>query len=728
MTELNSSHLLSEGNSSCLLRLGDLLLRYQLNPVTGAVEFLPVPANASDRIVERQRMRPSHPLFEKEDRVDFMPENETDSIAQVGIRHLPAPGMWRTGESMRNGLATESLVFVRQTMDREGSTTRIRTALRSPYGFEVCQTVEHTVSAPGVIVSTEIRNLRKELLPVELLSSFSLSGITPFAKDDAPGRLKVHRFRSAWSNEAKHEARWIEDLHLERTWTNGPVSERFGQNGSLPVRGFHPFVGVEDSDAGVIWGAQLIWHGSWEMEIYRRDDGLCLSGGLGGYERAHWMKMLEPDESFESPAVLVTACEGDLDALCRRLVRMQAYFDHEEPEGEKDLPIVFNEWCSSWGNPTHEAIVKTAERLQGTETRYLVIDDGWAERPEGEGFQFNGDWNLNRIAFPKGMAETTQAIRDRGLVPGIWFEFEICTEGTEAFSLTDHHLKRHGTVLQVGKRRFWDFRDPWTFRYLEEKVIRFLKENGFGYLKVDYNESIGLGCDGAESLGEGLRQHLLKVKEFFEKIRREVPGIMIENCASGGHRIEPGMVGLTTMSSFSDAHETVEIPIIAAQLNRLAPARKLQVWAVLRPDDSTQRLHYSLAATFLGRMCISGDVIELPEDSFTIMREAQAFYRRVAPIIRDGDVRVIDQLGPSRRYPEGWQCVLRSSERQMLIVLHAFDLNEKSITVSIELPEASSWEIIECLGAPRDPQLSGIALRLTDLTSFSGSVILLEHD
>jgi alpha-galactosidase len=419
---------------------------------------------------------------------------------------------------------------------------------------------------------------------------------------------------------------------------------------------------------------------------------------------------------------------GDIDDLCQRLVRMQDFISHPEPEHEKELPIIFNEWCSTWGNPTHDYIIRTADRLRETHTRYLVIDDGWAERPADESFQFNGDWNLNRKAFPHGIDKTTAAIRKRGLIPGIWFEFEACTEGTEAYSLTDHQLHLHGKVLQVGRRHFWDFRDPWTWEYLEEKVIRFLRENDFGYLKVDYNETIGIGCDGAESPGEGLRQHLIKVKEFFARIREQVPGIVIENCASGGHRGEPGMVALTSMSVFSDAHESVEIPIIAANQHRLTPARKNQVWAVLRPHDSIQRLYYSFAATFLGRMCISGDVMELPEATFSIVRRAQDFYVEAVPIIRDGLTRIIDRTGPSRRYPEGWQAVLRRHGGRILVVFHTFEFGEAGggcPSVSIPLPADGHWEVSSYFGQFKMSGISGGKLIFADVEPFSGQALIL---
>ena len=107
---------------------------------------------------------------------------------------------------------------------------------------------------------------------------------------------------------------------------------------------------------------------------------------------------------------------------------------------------------------------------------------------------------------PRKSAGTYQAIRDHGLIPGIWFEFEVCNPGSKAFSLADHHLHRDGRVLQVGVRRYWDFHDPFTLDYLTKKLIHLLRDNGFGYLKVDYNDTIGFGVDGAESPGEGLRQ------------------------------------------------------------------------------------------------------------------------------------------------------------------------------------------------------------------------------
>jgi alpha-galactosidase len=80
----------------------------------------------------------------------------------------------------------------------------------------------------------------------------------------------------------------LEAFHLERSWLGiNAASERFGQVGSTPTNGFFPFVAFEDDTVGVIWGAQFCHPGSWQMEMYRRDDFLSISGGLADREFGH---------------------------------------------------------------------------------------------------------------------------------------------------------------------------------------------------------------------------------------------------------------------------------------------------------------------------------------------------------------------------------------------------------------------------------------------------------
>ena len=242
-------------------------------------------------------------------------------------------------------------------------------------------------------------------------------------------------------------------------------------------------------------------------------------------------------------------------------------------------------------------------------------------------------------------------------------------------------------------------RDPWVQEYLTEKVIGTLKKYGFGYMKIDYNETIGIGCDGAESLGEGLRQNMEASMDFIEKVKREIPGIVLENCSSGGHRLEPGLMGLMSMASFSDAHECPEIPVIAANLHRLIHPAQSQIWAVIRQTDSVRRVVYSMANTFLGRMCISGDVTNLSGEQWKAIDSGIAFYHKIAPVIKEG---ISFRYGPkikSLRHPKGWQGMVRFRERlDGYVTIHTFG-GEVPEVIEIPLPEGCPGKMAEVYAA-----------------------------
>lgn len=643
-----------------------------------------------------------------------------DSMAQVKILGDAYSGGFGNGHTMRQSASVRK--FFLHAQERSGDT--LTTQLRNPDGHEITHRLDYLAGADVFEIRIVFRNGSPVPVTLEMLASFSLGGITPFDAADGAGRLVAHRFRSVWSAEGRHEARSLEDLHLERSWSSaGMFSERFGQVGTMPVRRWFPFAAIEDTAAGVVWGAQLAWAGSWQMEIVRQHFQVSLSGGLADREFGHWMKTLAPGESLEAPPATVACVRGTIDDLCDRLTRSQEAAVDLHPAVERDLPVVFNEWCTTWGDPRHEKVLKIADRLAGTDVRYLVIDAGWYKTDGTDWGLSHGDWIPNPALFPEGLEGVAEAIRRRGLIPGLWFEMETCGRDSTAFSLVDHLLRRDGIPVAVGARRFWDMNDPWVVDYLSGRVIDVLERGGFGYLKVDYNETLGIGCDHPDSVGEGLRQQVLGTYRFFEKIRARLPDLVIENCASGGHRLEPSMLALTAMSSFSDAHEAVEIPIIAAGLHRLMLPRQSQIWAVLRAGQTDRRLAYSLAATFLGRMCLSGEIGELGPAQWAIATRAIDLYRKAAPIIKHGTSRRFGETGASWRHPAGWQAVRRvaSDGSRILVVLHTFAGAPSE--VAIPLPPGA-WAVESTF--PGAVAECGGVLRVCELADFDGKVFILK--
>lgn len=642
----------------------------------------------------------------------------------VGDAYTPG---YMHGTSLKFAPALAELSFETPELTRAGDCSTVVTRLTHAKGWQLEHQLHWFDDEDAIHVRSSFLNSTDAVVHLEELTSFSLGGVTPFDAVEAPEQVFMHRFRTSWAQEARHECRSLEDMHLETAWGGDCfVNERFGTNGSMPTKNFFPFVALEDRTAGVFWGAQLAWGGSWQMEVTRRDDWVSISGGQADREQGHWVKSLQPGERLDTPEAVLATVQGDLDDLCHALTRAQDRALRQVPEVEESLPIAFNDWCAAWGNTSHDFIAKVLARLKGLPFTYVTVDAGWFNATSGDLNAVHGDWVVAPHRYPQGIKAMTDMVRQAGFIPGLWFEVENCGFKSELFQQVDHLLKRDGVPLTSSGRRFLDLNDPWVVDYLQKRVIDLLDDAGFGYLKIDYNESLGIGVDHPDSLGEGLRQNVHGWYNFLQRLKAQIPNLVVENCSSGGHRLEPSLMARCEMASFSDAHETTNIPILAAQLQRLILPRQSQIWAVLHAQDSIDRLVYSLSATFYGRMCISGNVFELSDEQMDWMHRSMAFYQKAAPTLKHGRSVVRDSGIANRRHTQGWQYVsrVRDDGAQALVTAHVFDITAPQ-TLTVALP-AGSWAIEDSYHTDAvTARVDGDVLVLTLDRAYNGAGVLL---
>lgn len=581
------------------------------------------------------------------------------------------------GDGYAGGFSCGMTMHASQTMERlakkegNGEFEEGKEVFESEDGLRL--TVDKVRDGEAMRLKTMVTNASQKEITLEMLTSFAIKGI---AAD------KIHRMQSFWSAEGKLRTETIEELHLEPSWNRcGLRCEKFGNVGSMPVRKYFPFLALENSQTGEFTAVQLYLASSWQMEILcKEDDTLTVTGGLADRDFGHWMKRLNPGETFEAPEAVIAKGNSLLD-VCDKLVKAQHPLISP---ADQNMDILFNEYCTTWGNPSFENVKRICDKLEGKGIKFLVIDSGWYGTERW--WESVGDWEVNQNRFPGGMKPIADYIRSKGMIPGLWYEMEALAYGCKYFNDPAHLVKKDGVPLTIGGRRFWDMEDPWVVDYLSEKVIGILKEAGFGYLKVDYNDTLGMGCDGAESMGEALRRKIVASQKFFEKIREEIPGIVIENCSSGGHRLEPSMMQLCSQASFSDAHEIPSIPLIAANVQRVIKPQQSQIWAVLRAKDSKERLEYSLIATLFGRMCLSGDIYDLSDEQWDLVKEGMDFYVKCADIIKNGKtiLHVYEETGYNT--PKGQQLLVREWKGKRLAILHRFENSRK---LEPEFPEGS---------------------------------------
>ena len=649
--------------------LGDMQAVYVLNRENNNPELVLLPAGTVYREPRREKQSP-------------------DSLVQVKLVGDVYPSGYAGGRSLRQSESVEGFCYEEQKVLVRDGVTDICTLLRNAGNHLIEHHLLYCEGEKSLRSYSVFFNNGTENVTLELLSSFSLGKISPYMEGDGYGMIKIHRLRSVWSMEGRLESRTMEELQLEPSWGGHAVrSERFGQVGSMPVNGYFPCLVLEDTKNQLFWGAQIAHNASWQMEVYRRGDDIQMSGGLADREFGQWMKTIEPGGCFTTPDAILSVCRDEsLETIFQRLTSALDHIVDEGPECEQELPVVFNEYCTTWGCPSHDNISEIIKAIKDRGFSYFVIDCGWYKQEGIPWYDAMGDYEVSQELFPDGLQKTTDLIKANGMKPGIWFEIDNVGSESKAYKMEEHLLKRDGYTLTTVSRRFWDMRQSWVQEYLTDRVIGTLKKYGFEYMKMDYNDTIGLGCDGAESLGEGLRQNMEASYAFIQKVKKEVPGILLENCSSGGHKLEPLMMAACSMASFSDAHECEEIPIIAANLHRAILPRQSQIWAVIRQTDSLKRIVYSVANTFLGRMCISGDVCRLNEDQWKVIDRGIAFYKKISGIIKKGYTTRYGSEINSYRHPEGWQGILRIGEKDRAFALfHGFH-DATGIEASVPIP------------------------------------------
>jgi len=675
---------------------GDITAQYLLDTESKVTGLRIVPTHFNGRNNEHskeQSLPPESDDFKYSDACDIEP---LVLISAVGSERM---GGLSQGQTMRNGSFAKSFTFDSQKHKRDSGRQTVVTRLKNQDDNEIIHTLSYREATHCLISNAEfINNSNKEVI-LELLSAFSLTGISPLQEGNSTGPYIIHRFRSGWSLEGRMISESVEQLELESTWCKHSVQcERFGQTGSLPVRRWFPFVAIEDTENNLIWGAKVEATGSWQMEIYRKDDFFALAGGPADREFGHWTKKVEPGRSFFSGSAWISVACGTIEEISQRVIKTSSD-DFNALEDEQALFPVFNEWCTTWGNPSEENLTPILPILQELNIPYLVIDAGWYADSKNNWSTTQGDWNVCPTLFPDGLKAFCDKIRSFGITPGLWFEPESVGEEAEIRKKTDWLLKLDGNPIKAGPRYFFDFRNEEVREYLEEKLCTLIAECGLGYIKVDYNETIGIGCDNNDMPGEGLRQHLVEVRKFYQKIKEKFPELIIENCASGGNRLAPSFIDITDLSSFSDAHECKSIPLIAGNLQFIMEPSKSLIWAVLQPDDNTRRLYYSLASLFLGRVCLSGQIHLLSEEKREIVKRSIILYEQVSRIINNGiSYRHGDSLQTSYNAPCGWQAIVRYSKnrKEILIVLHTFQ--NAADKISIPLNENKRFRIKDSFG------------------------------
>ena len=319
------------------------------------------------------------------------------------------------------------------------------------------------------------------------------------------------------------------------------------RDGNLPSDGrtsatWLPFFNLHTGADGII--IALGWSGQWFAEFSH--DGAGVTAVTAGME--HLNSTLKPGESLRSPRVLLQYWSGmpiNGQNSFRKFI-----LHHHTPRSE-GKPVETPVCCGSWGGTPTQGHLDMIEKIkeQDLPYDYYWIDAGWygvCEKPCPDVFSGEwgivGDWRVNRNYHPNGLKPISDAAHDAGMKFLLWIEPERAIYGTPVtLEHPDWFLRRKSGPMDEKETLLLNLGDPDAWRWCVETVSKLISENGVDCFREDFNVDPSPFWSFADAFGrEGMieMRYVEGFYAFWDEISLRHHGLIIDNCASGGRRLD----------------------------------------------------------------------------------------------------------------------------------------------------------------------------------------------
>jgi alpha-galactosidase len=300
-----------------------------------------------------------------------------------------------------------------------------------------------------------------------------------------------------------------------------------------------PFFNLQSGKSGVMVG--IGWSGQWAAEFARPTDAtLRIRAG----QELTKLK-LHPGEEIRTPRMLLVFWNGE-PQTGHNLLRRFLLAHHVPKTGGR--PIEAPVCAATWGGmeSVHHLQQIQDIRKHRLAYDYYWIDAGWYG-PEGsfspdvytgEWAKYVGHWNINPRAHPNGLRPLADAAHAAGMKFLLWLEPERALAGTP---WTVEHPEWFLGEHKPGANLLFNLGDPVARQWLTEFISNFLRDTGIDCYRQDFNFDplpYWRAADAPDRQGMAEIRYVEGHYQFWDELLRRHPGLLIDNCSSGGRRID----------------------------------------------------------------------------------------------------------------------------------------------------------------------------------------------
>ncbi|WP_391486818.1 alpha-galactosidase [Lactobacillus mulieris] len=522
----------------------------------------------------------------------------------------------------------------------------------------------------AITQSVKIENLSNETCYIEKVCSASI--------DLLFSDLDMFQLNGAWGRECH-----INKRHLVQGYQS--ISSARGASG----HGQNPFIALAtrgtNEEYGEIFALNFVYSGNFlgqvEVDMHKNTR---VQLGINPFD-FEWI--LDPSQSFQTPEVVMVYSNEGLGKMSRIFHKLYRNTLASRKYLNSTPPILLNSWEANYFDFTKESLLNLAEKSSEIGVELFVIDDGWFAK-RNDTTSSIGDWVPNQVKLGGNLDTLINKIKKNKIKFGLWFEPEMVSPNSNLYRLHPEW------VIQVKNRRIEESRDeyvldlsnPAVCEYITEILSNFLSVYSIDYVKWDMNRNftnLGSTYLSSERQKEQAHRYILGLYSILENLTKRFPNVIIEGCAGGGGRCDPGMLYYMQQIWISDDTDAIERLPIQYGTSLIYPSVSLGCHISAVPNHQTNRitnLDTRSTVAMWGNLGLELDLNNLRKDELEILKNKILFYKKIRSIVQLGDLYRLQGLDETNEY--AWMYI---SEKQDEILVSYVQIMAQPNTVAKRL-------------------------------------------
>jgi alpha-galactosidase len=546
---------------------------------------------------------------------------------------------------------------------------------------------------PSTYVEEEAEAATLEIDLVDAPSALSLTLSYTIFRDVAAVARSV-RIRNGGSSSLRLECAMSASLDLpdgdwellsyDGAWARERVETRRGlapgTQGVYSVRGAsshqaNPFLVLArpgaDEARGEALGFSLVYSGNFLAEAELgpfRTTRLRL-----GIEPTTFSWLLESGSEFQCPEAVIARSGSGLGGLSEAYHRLYRERLARGVWRDRPRPVLINNWEGTYWDFTEDKLLAIARAARGAGVELFVLDDGWFGRRDDDTSSL-GDWDVDKRKLPEGIEALARSIEALGMKFGIWMEPEMVNPRSRLFEARpEWAVGAPGRERTTGRNQYvLDFSNPEVVDYIHGAMSSLLRSAPISYLKWDMNRNITEAYGATlppERQGEFFHRYMLGVYELYRRITNEFPELLIESCAGGGGRFDPGILAYAPQAWTSDDTDAAERLRIQWGSSVCYPLSSMGAHLSASPNHQTGRLTSlgtRAAVAFFGVFGYELDASTLSPGELAELSAQIVFYKEHRELFQRGSFHRLRSPYEGEGDLCSWACVSTDKRRAVV--------------------------------------------------------------